>query len=51
MYGSETSVSTVALAATGVGLSIGSLFLAGVGLILAGVAVWLLIRKESKVKP
>jgi type IV secretory pathway TrbD component len=51
MYGSDAGVTTMALAATGVGLAIGSWFLAGVGLILAGVAIWLLVRRESKTKP
>lgn len=50
MYGTEAST-TSALAATGLGLATGSWILAGVGFVLAGVALYLLFRKESKVKP
>lgn len=50
MYGTEASTTT-ALAATGASLATGSWLLAGVGLILAGMALYLLFRKESKVKP
>jgi len=50
MYGTEVSSGT-ALAATGLGLATGAWFLAGVGLVLAGVALYLLFRKESKVRP
>lgn len=51
MYGTETGVTTMALAATGLGLATGAWILAGVGLVLAGVAVYLLFRRESKIKP
>lgn len=51
MYGTETGVGTTALAATGAALNTGSIFLAAVGITLAGVAIYLLARKESKVKP
>lgn len=51
MYGSDVAVGSSALAATGLGLATGAWFLAGVGLILAGVALCLLFRRESKVKP
>lgn len=51
MYGSEVGTTTTALAATGLGLAAGSWFLAGVGIILAGVAVWMLFRRESKTRP
>lgn len=50
MYGSDTG-GGVALVATGAGLATGSWILAGVGLVLAGIALVLLFRKESKVKP
>lgn len=50
MYGSETTVG-VTLPVTAIGLATGAWVLAGVGLILAGVALYLLFRKESKVKP
>jgi hypothetical protein len=51
MYGTETGVGASALAATGAGLSTGSMLLAGVGLVLAGIAVFLLFRKEGKNRP
>ncbi|UVF61395.1 hypothetical protein SEA_RIKSENGUPTA_66 [Microbacterium phage RikSengupta] len=50
MYGTEASTAT-ALAATGLGLATGAWLLAGVGLVLAGIALYQLFRKESKVKP
>lgn len=51
MYGTDAGVTTTALAATGMGLAVGSWFLAGVGLVLAGIAVWMLVRRESNTKP
>lgn len=51
MYGTDAAVSSTALAATGMGLAIGSWFLAGVGLVLAGIAIWLLVRREGETKP
>ncbi len=47
MYGTDTLAATGGVAA----LATGSLFLAGVALVFAGVALYLLFRKESKVKP
>lgn len=51
MYGTDAAAGSSALAATGMALNTGSVFLAAVGLVLAGVAVWLLARRPSKVKP
>lgn len=51
MYGTDAGVTTTGLAMTGVGLQMGSMFLAGVGMLLGGIAVWMLVRRESKVKP
>ena len=51
MYGTDTAVGTSALAATGGALTTGSMFLAGVAIILAAVGLYLLFRKESKIKP
>ena len=51
MYGTDMSVATGGLAATGLGFATGAWVLAGVGLIFAGVALWLLVRREGKVKP
>lgn len=50
MYGTEAS-SASALAATGLGLATGSWVLAAVGIVFVGMALYLLFRKESKVKP
>ena len=47
MYGTDTLAATGGVAA----IVTGSWVLAGVALILAGVALYLLVRKESKVKP
>ena len=47
MYGTDTLAATGGVAA----LVTGSLVMAGVAFILAGVALYLLVRKESKVKP
>lgn len=50
MYGTtEFSASGGVLAATG--LATGSLILAGIGLFLAGIACWALVRKNGKNKP
>lgn len=51
MYGTDAAVGTSTLAATGGALATGSVFLAGVAIVLAGIALYLLFRKESKVKP
>jgi len=48
MYGATTTAGA-SLAVTGT--AIGSWWLAGVGLLLAGVALVLLFRKPGKVKP
>jgi hypothetical protein len=51
MYGTDTGIAGGALATTGLALGTGSFFLGAVGLVLAGVALYLLFRKEGKVKP
>ena len=51
MYGTDAGVGTTALAVTGISLATGAWLLAGVGLVLGGIALYLLFRKESKVKP
>ncbi len=47
MYGTDTLAATGAVAA----VATGSLFLVAVAVVFAGVALYLLFRKESKVKP
>lgn len=50
MYGTtELSGGGAVLAATG--LATGSMVLAAVGIALAGIAVWLLVRKPGKHRP
>ena len=51
MYGADAGVTTATLAATGSALTTGSFILGGVALVLAGIALYLIVRKESKVKP
>ena len=50
MYGTEVSTTGV-LAATGLGLATGAWIMSGAVLVLAGIALYLLFRKESKIKP
>lgn len=47
MYGTDTLAATGGVAA----IATGSIFLAAVAVIFAGAALYLLFRKESKVKP
>lgn len=50
MYGTtEVSASGAVLATTG--LAMGSYILAGVGLVLAGIAIIMLVKKHSKNRP
>lgn len=51
MYGMDVSTATGGLAATGLGLATGAWVLAAVGLIFAGVALYLLFRPERKMRP
>ena len=51
MYGTDVGAGTGVLAVTGLGLATGSWVLAGVGLILAGVALFLLFRRAGVTRP
>ena len=51
MYGTNAGIAGGTLAMTGLALGVGSYLLAGVGLVFAGVALYLLFRRESKIKP
>lgn len=49
MYGTETTAGSATLAATG--LATGSIILASIGIILAGIALIALVRKNGNTKP
>jgi len=49
MYGTETTAGSATLAATG--LATGSMILAAIGIILAGIALISLARKNGKHRP
>jgi LPXTG-motif cell wall-anchored protein len=52
MYGTTTAIpSTGAVALAYTGLNVGSSLLTALGVLLIGVALLALLRKESKVKP
>lgn len=51
MYGSEVSGTALAATGAGVGFLVGSWVLGVVAVALLGVGLYLLLRRESKVRP